>query len=100
MQEDVLYPTSSERLIAKPESRVKKETTRKHEYEKERPILLGLLDYLENQIESYRSVESVRTDNMDLFRQDVAVNKKLVEILTREKQAIERLARMYEKTQD
>ena len=97
MEEDILYPISSERLFPKPESVVKKNTKQKDEYNKEKPILMGLLKYIEDQIESYKSVESVRTDSMDNFRYDVAVNKKMVEILNREKSAIVRLSTMYDK---
>ncbi len=95
MDEDVLYPVSTEKLIQKSDSRVKKETAEKHAYIKERPILQSILDYFDNQIESYKSVESVRTDNMDDFRFDTEVNKRMIRALERERKTIDRLEKMY-----
>lgn len=97
MNEDILYPVSSEKLIKRPESVEKRQSEKEMAYLKERPILNEILEYLDNEIETYKSVESVRTEDVNEFRFDVEVNKRMIKVLNHERSAIERLARMFEK---
>ena len=96
--EDNVYKTSSERLITPPESQIKKINDQKVKYERERPILMDLLDYLNKQVAFYESVGAIKnTDDSFKFMCEVTANKRIVEILRREIDAVNRMVRMFDK---
>lgn len=83
--EDDFYQMSSEKLFPKSEKVKSRMRADKNAYEKEAPIISETIARLDEQIEFYKSVKSIKTtDNPEQFMREVDVNKRITAILERE----------------
>lgn len=80
--EDNFYKASSERLFPKSDKIRSRINTSKILYEKEAPIVSGVIAELEQAVKFYKSVDSIKeTRDPENFMREVAVNKQVAEIL-------------------
>ena len=98
--EDNFYKMSSEKLFPKSNKTLDRLQAEKRAYEKEAPIISETIVRLKKQIEHYRSIDSVFVeDDPEKFMREVAVNKRIVAILIKEVERLERMVKIYGKDQ-
>ncbi len=96
--EDNFYQASSERLLPKSSKANERFQKEKQAYEKESPIISETIERLKAQIAFYESVHSIKTENNpEQFMREVAVSKRIVQILDKEVKRLERIAKVYSK---
>lgn len=93
-----LYPVSSERMFTRPKASKERQQKEKIRYDREKPIISSILEYLHKQADFYSSIKSVKHHNdPEKFMHEVNANQIVVSILENEISKLERMVKMYDK---
>ncbi|MBR0403093.1 hypothetical protein IJI55_00875 [Candidatus Saccharibacteria bacterium] len=96
--EDNFYKVSSEKLFPKSKKIDTQLQQAKRAYEKEAPIISETIARLKKQVDFYQSISSIKTENdPEQFMREVAINKRVSEILECELKRLEGIAKTYGK---
>lgn len=97
MEEDNFY-TSSERLIKPTEKQQEKAQADKNAFERERPIIAAVINYLKDEIAFRERVDSItETADPTKFMIEVNANKQVCSILRRSLNGLEAKVKKFDK---
>lgn len=97
MEEDNFY-VSSERLIKPTEKQQEKVQAAKNAFERERPIITAVIDYLKDEIAFREKIDSItETKDPAKFMHEVEANKIACSVLRKELKGLEAKVRMFDK---
>ena len=98
MEEDNFY-TSSERLIKPTEKQLEKAQADKNAFERERPIITAVINYLKEEIAFRERVDSIEeVKDPTKFMIEVNANKQVCSILRRSIRGLEAKVKRFDKS--
>ena len=98
MDDNLVYPTTSQRLIGEPKGQEKRRKEEREEYLAEKPLVSATVKHLEARIKFFHDINSItETNDSEKFMRQVAVNKMVADALTQELNRLEVIVKAHSK---
>lgn len=98
MDDSVVYPTTSQRLIGEPNEQKKRREQETEKYLAEKPLIAETVKHLQRRIEFFHDIDSItETKDSENFMRQVAVNKMVAAVLTQEIKRLEVIIKAHSK---
>lgn len=98
MDDSVVYPTTSQRLIGEPKEQVKRREQEREEYLAEKPLIAETVKSLKARIEFFHDINSItETKDPENFMRQVTANKMVANILAQEVNRLEMMIKTHSK---